>query len=274
MRNQGFLATKKYLEKLYDKYNDRKYIHPDPLEFLYDYDNADDREVAGLIASSLAYGQVRQIIKSVSKVLKKIGPKPADFLKSADRDMLDSCFPDFKHRFTTGSELVEFLQNTGLALKKYGTLNDLFYYAFKKEQEIIPALLFFIKELRQGQCSCYNSLIPMPTGKCAYKRMNLFLRWMIRKDNVDPGGWEKIPASSLIVPLDIHMHRISRKLGFTHRKQADINTAIQITNEFKRFAPNDPVKYDFALTREPILLNNKPDLLKHDSIRDDNYYCN
>jgi uncharacterized protein (TIGR02757 family) len=127
---------------------------------------------------------------------------------------------------------------------------------YNKEQEIVPALLSFIMELRAGECSYYNSLIPLPTGKCAYKRLNLYLRWMVRKDNIDPGGWENIPLSKLVIPLDVHMHRIALKYNLTERRQADINTAIEITNAFKKFCPEDPVKYDFALTRLGIYKRN------------------
>lgn len=248
---------KKFLDSLYDMYNDRKYVHPDPLEFLYNYDKPPEREVAGLIAASLAYGQVRQILKSVSFVLDKLGPRPSGFLKSADSAYISSVFSSFKHRFTTGFELSEFLLNIGNVLKKFGSLNECFYHGFKKDGQMLPAILHFIKEIRMGKCDCYNSLIPMPSGKCAYKRVNLYLRWMIRKDNVDCGCWDNIPAKKLIIPLDIHMHRVSLQYGFTGRKQADIVTAMQITECLKKYDPQDPVKYDFALTRPGIHSSNK-----------------
>jgi len=248
---------KKFLDELYSRYNDKKYIHPDPLEFLYKYDKASEREVAGLIAASLAYGQVKQILKSVGYVLEKLGPKPSEFLKSADSSYIHSVFTGFKHRFTTGFEISEFLLNIGSALRKFGTLNECFLSGYNQDKEILPAILNFVKEIRMGKCDCYNSLVPMPTGKCAYKRLNLYLRWMIRKDNVDCGCWEGIPPNKLIVPLDIHMHRVSVQYGFTERKQADFTTATQITESLKEFDPEDPVKYDFALTRPGIHSANK-----------------
>ncbi|MBN1298730.1 MAG: TIGR02757 family protein [Actinobacteria bacterium] len=249
----AYNIDKKTLDDLYYKYNKREFVHPDPLEFLYDYKSSSEREVVGIIAASIAYGQVRQILKSVSFILQRLGSKPSEFLKSADSSLLQNTFKDFKHRFTTGAELSLFLENVGRVLKKYGSLNECFLWGFKKEKEILPAIMHFAKELRQGECECYNSLVPMPAGKCAYKRINLYLRWMIRKDNVDPGCWNNIPAKHLIVPLDIHMHRVSSLYGFTERKQADFNTALQITEAFKKFDPEDPVKYDFALTRAGIL---------------------
>ncbi|MBM3707705.1 MAG: TIGR02757 family protein [Actinobacteria bacterium] len=240
---------KSYLEHLYEKYNDRKFIHPDPLEFLYNYPDLKEREVAGIITSSLAYGQVKQILKSVSGILNIMGKKPSEFLKKTTLQELEAVFSGFKHRFTNGRELAVFLSNIGSILRKYGSLNCCFMKGYKKGNNIIYALLDFIRELRAGECDCYNSLVPLPTGKCAYKRLNLFLRWMVRKDNIDIGGWDSIPASELIIPLDIHMYRIAIEHNLTERKQADMTAAIQITDSFKKFCPKDPVKYDFALTR-------------------------
>lgn len=256
------MLDKKTLEELYNKYNDRKYVHPDPLEFLYNYNDVKEREIAGLIAASLAYGQVKQILKSVSKVLNIMGPKPSEFLLKTSRKELDYLFKDFKHRFTTGEELAGFLSNTGHVIRKFGSLYECFESGYKKEKDLLPAILNFSKEIRLGDCDCYNSLMPMPAGKCAYKRVNLYLRWMVRKDNVDPGGWDGISASKLIIPLDIHMQRVSMFHNLTGRKQADFNTALQITNELKKYAPDDPVKYDFALTRPGINARNSPEETK------------
>ncbi len=250
------MIDKKTLEELYNRYNDRKHVHPDPLEFLYDYEEIKEREIAGLIAASLAYGQVKQILKSVSKVLSVLGKKPSEYLAGADHERLIKDFKGFKHRFTTAEELAGFLYNTGIVLKKYGSLNECFSRFYKKEKNTVKALTGFASELRLGDCSCYNSLVPMPEGKCAFKRINLFLRWMVRKDNVDPGGWDNVPAAKLIVPVDIHMHRIAIEYGFTNRKQADIKTALEITESFKKYSPEDPVKYDFSLTRAGIHAGN------------------
>jgi uncharacterized protein (TIGR02757 family) len=247
------------LEKLYEKYNDKKYIHPDPLEFLYNYESNLDREVVGLVASSLAYGRVTQILKSVTLVLEKFSPYPASVLEGASIQTLKKVFTSFKHRFTTGEELAVFLFNIGRILKKYGSINSCFIAGFDESKEMLSSILNFIKELRAGECSCYNSLVPIPSGKCAYKRMNLYLRWMIRKDEVDPGVWDNISPSKLIIPLDTHMHRISLSYKLTERKQADFNTALEITRAFKKFSPGDPVKYDFALTRLGIHVTNKQD---------------
>lgn len=243
------MGLREELDKLYLTYNHMKFVHPDPLEFLYDYENIEDREIAGLIASSLAYGRVAQILKSVSLVLDKMKPSPLKFIKKSESDSYITYFKDFKHRFTTGDELCCLLKGIRNALEKYGSLNNCFIEGGKESGEVIPAILNFARKLNifsKNECS---SLVPSFLGNSAFKRLNLYLRWMVRRDNVDPGGWKGISPSDLIIPVDTHIHRISVKLGFTARKQADIKTAVEITDVLKKFDSRDPIKYDFALTR-------------------------
>ncbi len=244
------LNIKENLEELYGIYNRREFIHPDPLEFLYTYEDIRDRELVGLIASSLAYGRVAQILKSVSTILKRMAPSPFSFLQQASRDSLCQTFWDFKHRFTDGEELSDMLIGIKLVLDRYGSLHACFAAEMKEEDDtVLPALSVFVEKINAGADGRPNSLIPSPKRGSACKRLNLFLRWMVRQDEVDPGGWESVPASKLIVPLDTHMHRICLLLKFTGRKQANLRTAIDITDAFRTIAPNDPVRYDFALTR-------------------------
>ncbi len=241
------IVNKETLEKIYGKYNRRKYVHPDPLEFLYDYENVRDREIAALIASSLAYGRVRQILKSVSIVLKRMAPSPSVYLKKSGKLEIQKTFADFKHRFTTGGDVACLLVGMKSAIERHGSLEKCFLSGLKKEdQTVLEALSSFEKSL---SCRASLNLIPSAEKKSACKRLNLFLRWMVRKDAVDPGGWTKVPKSKLIIPLDTHMHRIARELGLTKRKQANLKTAIEVTNAFAAFAPDDPVRYDFVLTR-------------------------
>lgn len=244
------MGLKEELDRLYEYYNNRRFVHPDPLEFLYKYDSINDREIVGLIASSLAYGRVAQILKSVSAILAKMVPSPSVFLEKSSDEVIYKTFSGFKHRFTTCIELSCLLVNIKNLILKYGSLNDCFALGLEKEDKnTISAVLNFAKVLNSSQNNRCNSLMPSPEGGSAFKRLNLYLRWMVRNDNIDPGGWHGISSSKLIIPLDIHMHRISLKLGFTKRKQADIKTALEVTDAFKRFNRNDPVRYDFSLTR-------------------------
>ncbi|MCX5783745.1 MAG: TIGR02757 family protein [Elusimicrobia bacterium] len=237
------------LERIYRRYNRRKFVHPDPLEFSYDYPDIKDREIIQLIASSLAYGRVEQILKSVSRIVGALSGRPRKFLLSAKPAKLYGICKNFRHRFTDGEEMFEFLTGIKKIVKKHGSLEKCFLSHFSPSHETtIPAQLGFARELRQASGSI-NTLIPDPGKKSAFKRLNLFLRWAVRHDVVDPGGWSKIAPSKLIVPLDVHLHRIARMAGFTRRNQADMKTALEITRVFRKFSPDDPVKYDFCLTR-------------------------
>lgn len=249
------------LEELYSCYNRRKYVHPDPLEFLYNYDDIRDREVAAVIASSLAYGRVAQILKSVSIVLDKIAPSPFDFLLNVSKKDLLDCFKGFRHRVTTGEEMSCMLLAVKKMLAEDGSLLNAFASGYKiSDVNILPALSSFAERLVSGSGGQKNSLIPRPDKGSACKRLILFLRWMVRKDRVDPGGWDLIPPSKLIIPLDTHMYNICSGLEMTCRKQADMRTAIEITSAFKKIIPEDPVKYDFSLTRLGIRKEGDPAL--------------
>jgi len=241
---------RKILYDIYIKYNHRKFVHPDPIEFLYNYKNLRDREVVALIASALAYGRVTQILKSVSSILKIMEPSPFLFLKNISRGAIYLKFSTFKHRFTTGKEVSEMLYGIKLVIERYGSLYKCFMSGFNNnDNTILPALTTFINELTLFYDRRQNSLLPSPKKGSACKRLNLFLRWMVRHDEVDPGGWDEVPASKLLIPLDTHMHRISLLLKLTERKQADRKTALEITYAFRKIIPEDPVRYDFALTR-------------------------
>ncbi len=237
------------LEELYSKYNRREYVHPDPLEFLYEYPDPADREIVGLIASSLAYGSVRQILKTVRIVLDRI-ETPSEFLRNASKSKLERTFSDFKYRFTTGEELAALLIGTGRVIKKHGSLQKCFVKGSSDDDvNILPGLCFLVDEIESEAGHQLGHLLPHPSRKSACKRLNLYLRWMVREDDVDPGGWYTVPPGRLLVPIDVHMYRICLALGLTGRKSADLQTAIEVTGEFRKVSPDDPVKYDFALTR-------------------------
>jgi uncharacterized protein (TIGR02757 family) len=242
--------SKLQLEALYATYNSRKWVHPDPLEFLYQYRELKDREVAGLIASSLAYGRVAQILGSVSSVLDKMGPSPYGFLLSSKPSSLKRVFSGFKHRFTTGEELASMLIGARSVIERFGSLYKCFISGFSDDDETVFAgLSFLVNEIGTDPECGHNSLLPLPERGSACKRWHLFLRWMVRKDRVDPGGWEGVPPAKLMIPLDTHMHRICLSLKLTQRKNAGMRTAMEITRAFRKIVPEDPVRYDFALTR-------------------------
>ena len=242
-------AKRAALDRLHARYNRREFVHPDPLEFLYGYDDSGDREIVGIVAASLAYGRVAQIMKSVAVVLERT-PSPGRFLASASEETLQWTFADFRHRFTSGDDLARMLCGAKRAIEQYGSLRACFTAGLDEDDEtILPALIRFVAWLKEAAGGRDNSLLPSPGNGSACKRLNLFLRWMVRRDDVDPGGWDDVPRSKLIVPLDTHMQRICRALGMTERRQADLRTALEVTAAFRTIAKDDPVRYDFALTR-------------------------
>ena len=243
------LKRKKLLARLYRRYNRRSYVSPDPLECLYRFDEVKDREVAALIAACLAYGRVARIVKSVSAVLNVMGPSPHDFICSGTPARFEKEFAGFRHRFADDVHLAALLAEIQQVLLTYGSLNACFVEGLrKKDPTVIPALSVFVDRLN-ADAGGIGHLLADPRKGSACKRLNLFLRWMVRKDSVDPGGWTGISRAKLVVPLDTHMHAIGLALGLTRRQQADCVTAIEMTQGFACFSPRDPVKYDFALTR-------------------------
>ncbi len=265
--SQSQIKLKAFLEGLYYAYSRRELIYPDPLDFLYKY-TRENLEVVGLIASSLAYGRVSQILKSVECVLSKLGDNPRDFiLKNNLRGILDG----FKHRFTTAADMENLLINTAKILNEYGTVEKFFKFCLDNAQtarlsaqcastlrtlnvEILNALDTFSdilsvnNDFDEGLLSSFP-LIPAPRDGSACKRLFLFLKWLVRHDDVDPGGWSVIKPKDLIMPTDTHIHAAAMRLGLSRRKQADLKSALEITGSLAALNPDDPTKYDFVLTR-------------------------
>ncbi|MEP0814602.1 MAG: TIGR02757 family protein [bacterium] len=236
-------VNKAALDALYERLNKREYVSPDPLEVLYDYPDLQDREIAALVASSLAFGGVKQIVTSVRKVLKAIDP-PSVTLAKWNRGKLAAAVSGFKHRWAAGADMAALLWGAAEAIRLFGTLEACF--AAKLNGTVQSALTGFATAIAGDGT---NPLLPIPSRGSACKRLHLFLRWLVRKDAVDPGGWTCVSPSMLTIPLDTHMFRISRALGLTARKTAGAKCAEEITAAFRTVSPEDPVKYDFALTR-------------------------
>ncbi|MFA6239713.1 MAG: TIGR02757 family protein [Candidatus Hydrogenedentales bacterium] len=239
----------KHLDSLYSQYNRYEYIRPDPLECVYRFQGFADREIVGLIASSLAFGGVKQILGSVDIVLRRMKNPGGFVLDSRDSDLRKVC-EGFRHRYATGEDLAYLLIGIKQALEVWGSLNGCFTAGYEvKHGSILPALTEFVDRLRKPDPRPRNFLLPSPRDGSACKRLNMYLRWMVRRDAVDPGVWEGVSSSHLLVPVDTHMFRVGRLLGFTQRKQGDLRAALEITAAFARYVPEDPVRYDFALTR-------------------------
>jgi len=251
------------LEKLYGKYNHRKLIPPDPLQFVYRYRSKADREIAALLSASLAYGRVGQIEKDLNLLFSIIGKSPFEFtthFNNAKRKI----FKKFKHRFNTSDDICDLLLVLRIVLRKSASLEKFFSEGYSQNDEnIIAALTSFCGRLYKiyhkhfgwPVSSGFRYLFANPANGSVCKRLNMFLRWMIRSDDVDLGLWKSLDKSKLLVPVDTHMARLCKILGLYKRKTISLKAAVEITESFKKIAPADPVKYDFALSRIGIIEN-------------------
>jgi uncharacterized protein (TIGR02757 family) len=220
-------------------------------------------EVAGFLAAELAYGRVQQIEKSLTNLLGRMGDSPFEFVQNFDKHKRAK-LKDFRHRFTTGDDISDLLELLRNVFDEFGSIEKFFAQGFNpNDKNIIPALSKFCDSLLEMYSKTHNGhitrglsyLLPRPTSGSACKRLNLFLRWMVRNDDVDAGLWKLVDKARLIVPIDVHMARLCRILGLYDRKTVSLSTALKITKSFIEIEPADPVKYDFALSRIGILEN-------------------
>ncbi len=249
---------KEILEGLYRKYNHKKFIPPDPLQFVYKYAGAADMEIAGFLAASFAYGSAVQIQKFLESLLIPMGRSPAEFIANfAAGDKKH--FRNLKYRFNSASDIVAVIGILKGVLNSFGSLERAFIAGYDKNDEtIIPALSAFCIALLGQSLNPSRGLkylIVSPANLSSCKRMFLFLRWMVRSDNIDSGLWQAVDKSKLIVPVDVHMGRLSRICGLHSRKSYNLKTSLEITDGFRAICPGDPVRYDFALCRIGILEN-------------------
>ena len=257
------IKIKDVLERLYSRYNHRDCIGLDPLQFVYRYTGPADMEVVAFLAAALAYGRVEQIERSLNNLFTLMGASPYKFVRDFNkvhRKKLSS----FKHRFTTGQDISDLLAILKKVLHEKGSIEKHFLSGYNEgDENVIPALSRFCDSLyeiymrRSGQkvSRGLKYLLASPARGSACKRLNLFLRWMVRDDEVDTGLWKGVDKAKLIVPVDVHIHRLSRILGFHAQKTSSLSIAVKITKSFAEIKPDDPVRYDFALSRLGIIEN-------------------
>lgn len=260
------LRCRTCFDALYETYASPRYLDPDPVLFLHRYDTPEDVEVAGLLAACFAYGKVRQIQRSVEILLNILGPEPSSRLVGMpEEEFVASSFP-LRHRFTDPEETVALLRAIRLALRRYGGLESLFREGMnvpmEGERKILHAnrsiralrgVTSFVRVLTQlgavppGRNR--SSLLASPEKGSACKRLFLFLKWMVRRDAIDPGRWTCLHPSELVLPLDTHMFALCSAWGFCERRHPDLAAALEATRVFREINPEDPLRYDFVLTR-------------------------
>jgi uncharacterized protein (TIGR02757 family) len=243
------------------------YLSSDPLEFAHRFTKAEDREVVAFIASALAFGNVTTIRRSIERILETLKPNPARTVKKLEPRRILHELSGFKHRWITRRDVTCFLYFTRQMIEQWGSIGGFFQRGFDPERdEMRDGLDAFSRDaLALDHGGVYRGknlpsragvryLFPSPVQGSACKRLNLFLRWVARPDDgVDLGLWNFISPSRLIVPLDTHISRIGQHLGWTRRKTPSWKMAIDITAALAQVDPDDPIKYDFALSRMGIL---------------------
>jgi uncharacterized protein (TIGR02757 family) len=238
----------------------------DPVDFVHRYRSARDQEIVGLIAASLAFGNAVAARRSIDGALRTLGPHPAASILGASRAELEARFEGFVHRIYRGEHLALLLWRAAAIMREHGTLGRSFLRFYDESGgDFRESVARFADALRGDAPSrSMRHLISDPRGGSACKRLVLYTRWMVRPaDGIDLGLWPIAP-SKLVVPVDTHVHRISRNLGLTNRNSASWATAEEITNALRKFDPHDPVKYDFALCHLGISRDcpSRPDLAK------------
>lgn len=249
------VALKRFLDARYEKYHRPEYLRIDPLICLQNFHSAGDLEIAGLVAAALAYGRAETIISNVYKVFERTGPAIAAFAVHASLAEKQRCFEGFRHRFTDGSALALLLHGAGGMVREHGSLESCFVNGLSAGHETIKeALDCFTGQIKGSVAAKERSgvdyLLPSPSSGSACKRLNMYLRWMVREnDGIDLGVWKSVPASKLVIPVDTHVARIARSLGLTRRSTVDWKMAHEITVRLRSICRSDPARYDFSLCR-------------------------
>jgi len=242
------MEVKELLEKKYRQYNNPEFIATDPISIPHLFSQKEDREISGFLAATLAWGQRVTIINSSRKLMDKMGESPFDFVMSfRERDLQP--FEGFVHRTFNFTDLCSFFWALKNLYQVHGGMENVFVEGLKKG-DMGDAISYFRDVFFQiPHPQRTEKHVSNPLGGASAKRINMFLRWMIRNDNsgVDFGIWKRISPRQLICPLDVHSGRVARKLGLLSRKQDDWKAAVELTNTLLVLDRSDPVKYDFAL---------------------------
>ncbi len=237
------------LEEKAKLYNATQFIETDPIQIPHSFSNKENKEIAGFFAATIAWGNRKMIIKNALKWMELMDNNPYEFLmNTSEKEWLH--LDDFKHRTFNGTDCKCFLRAIKNIYSNHGGLEQVFTKGYQQDNTIASALRYFRAVFFdvEHEARTHKHVSNIDKGASA-KRLNMYLRWMVRKDTkgVDLGLWNKISMSNLLLPLDVHTSRQARELGLLKRKQDDWKAVIELTQALKKFDPNDPIKYDFAL---------------------------
>ncbi len=242
-------ALKALLDEKAALYNNKAFLKGDPVQVPHFFTLKEDREISAFFAATLAWGSRVSVIRSSFRLMEMLGGTPYEFITTASPSSFRT-LSRFTHRTFNGEDTLYFLESLRNIYLNHGGLEELFTRGYREGGSVFHALAHF-RDLFTG-LSCFprtsRHVADVRSGSAA-KRLNLFLRWMVRSDGcgVDLGVWKGIPSSALMLPLDVHTGRTARSLGLLSRKQTDWKAVEEITGILRSFDPEDPVKYDFAL---------------------------
>lgn len=241
------IELKEFLDEKVDKYNNIFFIEKDPVFIPHQFSKKEDIEISGFLSATIAWGQRPTIIKNGLKLMSLMDNDPHDFILNHSANDLKR-FDVFCHRTFNSTDLKYFIKALKNIYKNYGGLHSVFKNKIKEgmESSLIHSRKTFFKLKHEKRTEKHYADV---ASNAAGKRLNMFLRWMVRKDNrkVDFGIWNDLGPENLFCPLDVHSARVARKLNLLKRKQNDFKAVVELTNNLKQFEPNDPVKYDYAL---------------------------
>lgn len=245
------------LNQLYHEYN-RDDSASDPVHLIRPFRHLADREIAGFCAASLAFGRVASVLQSIEALFRVMGPSPAAFVRSFDPAAGHPELRAMVHRWIRGEDLAALLWLLRQMVEASGSIEAFFAAGLSDRDEDVGSALnsFSMRAMALDVARAYRRVstrpgvcyfFPHPSGGSACKRLNLYLRWMVRRDAVDPGGWSAVPASKLVVPLDTHVIRVGQCLRLTRYASPGWRMAADITASLRRLDPDDPVRFDFSL---------------------------
>jgi uncharacterized protein (TIGR02757 family) len=240
---------KDFLEEKTFQYNSPSFIESDPVSIPHRFSKKEDIEISAFLSAVIAWGNRKAIVASAARIMELMDNSPHEFILHHTASDLKR-FKKFVHRTFNGGDAIYFIRSLKNIYKNHGGMECIFQSHFSHSHtDLSPVLSGFKATFYELPKSRTQKHLPDPLKNSSSKRMNMFLRWMVRNDKkgVDFGLWKFVSPSQLSIPLDVHTGNVARKLGLLKRKQSDWKAVTELTARLQKFDPNDPVKYDFAL---------------------------
>lgn len=237
------------LERLHDRYNNESFIEADPISVPHSFTRPVDREIAGFLAATIAWGNRRAIVQSAHRMMRYMDNAPEDFVRNAtEADM--EYLRTYVHRTFNGVDFQDFVRGMRHIITEWGSVGNYFETRYEEHGDLRPVFSDFRRDFFavEHDTHCEKHLSSIDKG-AACKRLCMYLRWFVRHDDrgVDFGMWRRIPMSALYMPLDIHTGRMGRNLGLLNRKQSDWKAVEELTASLRKLSADDPVRYDYSL---------------------------